>query len=71
MKGAKFFAEIDPVELACRIAEGIIGAARPEGKTAKEALDQFPDADRVSFYRAANKAATYLAERVNQMKREQ
>lgn len=69
-----FVAEIDGDELACRIAENCMGITRPEGKTAKQAMDQlrgeYPDIV-AGWYLAAEAAAEYLAECMGNMERVQ
>jgi hypothetical protein len=62
-------AEIDPQELALRIAEGFLGIRRPAGKTAAQALAYFPDEEREGFMRAAAKAAEYISDCVAKGKR--
>lgn len=69
-----FVAEINGDELACRIAENCMGITRPEGKTAKEAMDelrrQFPDVVG-GFYLAVEAAALYLGECMEKAERVQ
>ncbi len=71
MKTATFMAEVDPYELACRIAEGVIGRKRPEGLTAKQALETFDAEDRDGFVRGAKQAFDYMQECMKTMHRQQ
>ncbi|WP_342152400.1 hypothetical protein [Methylorubrum sp. SB2] len=72
-----FVAEIDADELACRIAEAACGIRRPPGMTAKQALDNMSrltrrmgETDTVpGFRRAAQAAAEYLTECINNGRR--
>lgn len=59
---AKLVADIDPSELACRIAEGAIGVKRPKGVTPQQALSDLDKESRDGFYRAAYNAAQYMTE---------
>jgi len=64
-KRADFVAEIDSAELACRIFEGMNGIIRPDGMTAREAMDVVKAEDMEVFLRvmeAAKRAAEYLCE---------
>lgn len=54
--------ELDKHELACRILEGLVGAKRPEGLGAEEALKKLDQSERDDFYRAAKAAAKYILE---------
>lgn len=68
----KYIAQINPHEMALRIAEASMGIKRPPGKTAeqvmKEMKNSFPDIV-PGFYRAALAAAKYLEESINDYKR--
>ncbi len=55
-------AEIDPEELACRIAEACMGVKRPAGISPKAALDQIDPEAAIDFRKAARSAARYIAE---------
>lgn len=61
----------DPNELAVRLLEGFMGIKRPAGTSAKEALDSMPADVREQCFRAAHKAAEYLAECSKQGRRPQ
>ncbi|MFY9291641.1 MAG: hypothetical protein WAP03_13220 [Methylorubrum rhodinum] len=76
-KRFEFIAEIDGVELACRIAEAACGIRRPPGKSAQQALHDMerllkslgqPDVV-AGFHRAARVAAEYFAECVGSGRR--
>ena len=58
-------AEIDPNELACRIAEACMNIRRPAGVSAKQALDSLDQEAAIDFRKAARSAATYIAECIN------
>ena len=68
----KYIAEINPHEMALRIAEACIGVKRKAGYTPeallKEMRLQYPD-EVVGFYRAAWAAAKYLEESINDYKK--
>ncbi len=53
-------ADVD--ELACRIAEAIIGIRRPAGATPERALAHLMPRDRKEFRRAAEASIAYHAE---------
>lgn len=61
-KRADFVAEIDPYELGTRINEAYTGLKRPEGTSAKQAVDCLFAPDREAVMRAATAAAEYLTE---------
>jgi hypothetical protein len=66
MNTKKFIAEIDEAELACRIAEGVLGLRRPDGATACEAVDGVSnDAD---WRSGARMALQYITECINEAK---
>ncbi|MEC4591658.1 hypothetical protein VPG91_11720 [Nitrospirillum amazonense] len=59
-------AEIDPVELTCRIVEALTWLRRPPGATAAQALATVENPELLAgCERAALAAAKYLAECVN------
>lgn len=70
----KYIAQLNPHEMALRIAEDCMSIERPKGRTAEEALnimkDEDPDAVKAS-YRAALAAAKYLEEEINNSQRVQ
>lgn len=55
-------AEIDPYELACLIAEAVMGKRRPSGLTAKQALKTQPPETQAVLLDAAERVARYVAE---------
>lgn len=57
--------EIDPCELAVRIAEAFSEMKRPEGATAREAFDGMDDEIGKAYFRAARVAVEYIAECIN------
>lgn len=70
----KYIAQIDPHEMALRIAESLMGLNRPFGKTAEQALTEMKSQDSqavAGFYRAALAAAKYLEEAINDYQRVQ
>lgn len=70
----KYIAEINPHEMALRIAEAACGFKRPEGKAPEEAMQELIAADEFAgrgFYRAALAAGKYLEEAINNYKRVQ
>lgn len=73
----KLIAELNPHEMAIRIAEAVMNVQRPKGLSANEALDQIASTDKDSaeavkgFYRAALSAAKYLEEAINNYQRVQ
>jgi len=58
----RLIAEIDPDELACRILEGAMSLKRPNGVTALQALSELNDDARTGMYRAAENAAKYISQ---------
>lgn len=60
----KLIVEMDPHELACRIAEATIEQRRSPGASPQQALAILEQADRESFYRAAEASIVYLSEQV-------
>lgn len=58
--------ELDKHELACRIAEACIGVARPDGMSVIDAMNYFDEPE--NFYRAAEAAAEYILECVQNRK---
>ena len=40
--GRKYIAEIDPTEMACRMAEAMTGVSRAPGHTARQIVEQLP-----------------------------
>lgn len=68
----KWIAELNPHEMALRIAEAACQIRRPPGKSAEEALAEMRKHDEFAvagFYRAALAAAKYLEEAVNNFSR--
>lgn len=68
----KYIAQINPHELALRMAEAACGFKRPPGKNAEEAMQELIAADEFTgrgFYRAALAAGKYLEEAINDYKR--
>lgn len=63
-KAASFIAEISEAELACRIAEAVLGLKRPPGQTAEQAMDGMDDAG-LAFRHAARVAMDYWRECLN------
>lgn len=63
--------DISMHELALRIAEGCLGMKRPMGVSADEGLAYFPEDARQGFERAAQKAADYIAECIQNGQRPQ
>jgi len=66
--------EINPIELACRIFEGLNGIDRPQGLTAAQAMDNVRNEDVEVYGRvmeSARRAAEYLTECVHSGKRPQ
>lgn len=53
---------IDGDELAVRIAEAMIEAARPAGYTARQVVDAMPEPMRGEVIRAANAIGRYIIE---------
>lgn len=70
----KYIAQLNPHEMALRIAEACMSIERPKGQTAEDSLntmkEQDPEAVR-AFYRAAFAAAKYLEEEINNSQRVQ
>jgi hypothetical protein len=54
--------ELDQYELACRIAEGMMGRRRPKGMPPAQALAVMPPAELEGLLRAAMNAMEYLRE---------
>lgn len=57
--------DLSQAELACRIAESMVGVKRPVGATANEALSAFDEETRVAIIGAAGVAFSYFSERVS------
>lgn len=74
MQTEKFIAEMNPHELALRIAEACIGVKRKPGYTPEALLtemrQQYPD-EVAGFYRAAWASAKYLEESINNFQKVQ
>lgn len=58
----KYMAEVDPVELACRMIERANGFTRPEGKTPAECLIILDPENRAWVLGMANVALEYVSE---------
>lgn len=58
-------AQIDGDELACRIAECVVGQARPEGGDPREFLKNFCPHIHDGLYRAARAALEYVIGQIN------
>lgn len=56
--------EIDVAEMAVRIMEALLKATRPEGRGAREILNNLPEDMRDSFADAAVAAVEYLREAI-------
>jgi hypothetical protein len=56
--------ELDQAEIAIRIVEAISEAERPEGKTARECLDDLSDESRRNLFQASKAVAEYFFERI-------
>lgn len=62
--------EVDGMELALQIIEGLTGTVRPDGLTAKQAFDSIDDEDlKHGAIRAAQKASIYMTQRMEKAKR--
>ena len=64
----EIFVKIEAEEIACLIAEGLLGRVRPPGASAKDAMKAIEKADRrtaAHLYAAARKVAEYLVANVN------
>lgn len=66
---ASLVTEIDPHELACVIAEAVIGCRRPDGATPQIVMQQFDPEIRQGFYEAAKNAALYMTTCINNVQR--
>lgn len=67
-KATQMVTEIDPIELAIRIAEGFLGARRPVGCTSKKAFAGLDKESQRGFMQAAQNAATYICQCINEGK---
>lgn len=57
-----FVAEMSEAEMACRIAESVLGVVRPEGASAEEVMDCLHDDSRETWLNAAKVAFAYFKE---------
>lgn len=58
------YAVIEEDELACRIAEAMMGLPRPTGLTAKQSLQAMEPDCRATFYAGARAAANHIMEAI-------
>jgi hypothetical protein len=56
---------VDPVELAVRIAEAVLGSSRPLGLTAQQVLDLTRQQGGPDWLSSAQAAAEYIVECIN------
>ena len=63
----KIIAEIDEAELACRIAESVLGMKRPAGATAQQAVVS-ASRDGVDWRKGARAAMKYITECIDDAK---
>lgn len=61
-KPVTLIVDLEPCELACRIAEIIIGVKRPADMTAKDALAYIGAREQDDFLKAAMASIAYMAE---------
>jgi hypothetical protein len=71
MTGKTLEITMDQMELACRIAEAVMGIPRPVGASAKAAMSEFDDDIHAGFQRAAISAMRYFNECINQTNKTQ
>lgn len=60
--------EVDPAELAVRLCEAQYGLKRPQGSSAREALDGMDEEVRLAWLRSAKAAADYFVDLINDAK---
>ena len=68
---AKYVAEIDPIELACRMLEAAGRLKRPAGLTAAQAFFSLDKVDQDAWLAAANAAMTYWRDCIGLMNKSQ